>query len=156
MAAAGWNGALVPHRRPCNPSQHLRLIRDNPPIKWIYDLGWGGWEGVWPSTHYDIVVINHHHNIKAFWVPTPSQPLRKTYPLARGVFSDQLNALTLKIVLVWVSRMTFTMAVAMVRLVVCGGVARTAVVRLILGKVGIAGKLFLRRVTFFYFGMNAL
>jgi hypothetical protein len=57
---------------------------------------------------------------------------------------------------VWVSRTTFTTAAAMVRLVVCGEVARTAVVRLILGKVGIAGKLFLRRVTFFYFGMNAL
>ncbi len=44
----------------------------------------------------------------------------------------------------------------MVKLVVCGGVGHTAVVRLILGKVGIAGKLFLRRVTFIYFGMNVL
>ncbi len=56
----------------------------------------------------------------------------------------------------WVSRTTFTMAAAMVRLVVRGGVAHTAVVRSIFGKVGIAGKLFLRRVAFFYFGMNAL
>ena len=95
--------------------------------------------------------------LKLFEGRTPSQPPRKTYPLARGVVPDRSDASALKIV-PRVGLWGTILAGGGHCRVGCACVICSAyrVVRLILGKVGIAGKLFLRRVAFFYFGMHDL
>jgi hypothetical protein len=39
MAAAGGNGPLAPHMRPCAPRRCFELLDDNPPSKQMYFLG---------------------------------------------------------------------------------------------------------------------
>ncbi len=45
MAAAGGNGPLAPHMRPCAPRRRVEWMGDNPPNLWMYSLG--GVEGVY-------------------------------------------------------------------------------------------------------------
>ncbi len=39
MAAAGGNGPLAPHMRPCAPRQCVEWMGNNPPSLWMYSLG---------------------------------------------------------------------------------------------------------------------
>ncbi len=39
VAAAGGNGPLAPHMRPCAPRRRVEWMGDNPPSLWIYSLG---------------------------------------------------------------------------------------------------------------------
>jgi hypothetical protein len=39
MAAAGRNGPLAPHMRPCAPPRCVEWMGDNPPSLWMYSLG---------------------------------------------------------------------------------------------------------------------
>ncbi len=39
MAAAGRNGPLVPHMRPCAPRQRVEWMGDNPPSLRMYSFG---------------------------------------------------------------------------------------------------------------------
>ncbi len=71
MAAAGRNGPLVPHMRPCAPHRCFEWMGDNTPSLRIYF--WGGWGCVWPSKRSFIPAMMLCHNIGVFWGPyTPS------------------------------------------------------------------------------------
>jgi hypothetical protein len=50
MAAAGGNGPLAPHMRPCALRWCVKWMGDNPPSLWTYFLG--GWGCLWPSKHF--------------------------------------------------------------------------------------------------------
>jgi hypothetical protein len=39
MAAAGGNGPLAPHMRPCAPRRRFEWMGNNPPSLWMYSLG---------------------------------------------------------------------------------------------------------------------
>ncbi len=39
MAAAGGNGPLAPHMRPCAPRRRVKWMGDNLPSLWMYSLG---------------------------------------------------------------------------------------------------------------------
>ncbi len=50
MAAAGGNGLLAPHMRPCAPRRRVKWMGDNPPSLRLYC--WGGWGCLWPSKRF--------------------------------------------------------------------------------------------------------
>ncbi len=68
MAAAGRNGPLAPHMRPCAPRQCFKWMDDNPPSLWMY-LGEGDWGCVWPSKRSFVPAMMNHHTIGVFWGP---------------------------------------------------------------------------------------
>ncbi len=75
IAAAGGNGPLAPHMRPCTTCWHVKWMSDNPPSKQIYFLE--GWGCVWPLKCSFVPTMMHYHNIGAFWGPyTSSTPQR--------------------------------------------------------------------------------
>jgi len=72
-AGASNNAPLTPYTRHCAPRHHLRSMGDDPLSKRIYFFG--GWGGVWPSTHSDVTAMHHRQNKGALWGPyTPSTP----------------------------------------------------------------------------------
>ncbi len=71
MAAAGGNGPLAPHMRPCTMWRCLEWMGNNPPSLRMYF--WGCWGCVWPSKCSFVPVTMNCHNIGVFWGPyTPS------------------------------------------------------------------------------------
>ncbi len=71
MAAAGGNGPLMPHMRPCAPCQCFKWMDDNPPS--LRTFFGGGWGCVWPSKCSFVPAMMNCHNIGVFWGPyTPS------------------------------------------------------------------------------------
>ncbi len=50
MAAAGRNGPLAPHMRPCAPRQCVKWMGDNPPS--LRMCFWGGWGCLWLSKRF--------------------------------------------------------------------------------------------------------
>ncbi len=50
MAAAGGNGPLAPHMRPCPLHQCVKWMGNNPPSLGMYFLG--GWGCLWPSKRF--------------------------------------------------------------------------------------------------------
>ncbi len=67
MAAAGRNGSLSPHVRPCAPCWRFEWIGYNPWASRCH-LG-GGWGCVWPSKCSFVLVMMNCHNIGVFWGP---------------------------------------------------------------------------------------
>jgi hypothetical protein len=67
MTAAGRNGPLVPHMRPCAPHRRNVWIGDNRPSKRMQFLGL--LRVCMPSKHSDVVAIHHHWNKGALWGP---------------------------------------------------------------------------------------
>ncbi len=84
MAAAGGNGPLAPHMRPCAPRWRIKWMGDNPPSLQMY-FG-GGSRCLWPSKCFRRWCI--------FTKPEcfEGQP-QKLYPLARGVIAHPFDAL---------------------------------------------------------------
>ncbi len=67
MAAAGRNGPLVPHMRPCALRQRVQWMGDNHRVS-VCNF-WGYWGCAWPSNYSNAVAIG------VFWGPyTPSTP----------------------------------------------------------------------------------
>ncbi len=65
MAAAGGNGPLMPHMRPCTLHRCFEWMWDNPPSLRMY---FGGvWGCVWPSKGSFVPAMMHFHNIRVFW-----------------------------------------------------------------------------------------
>ncbi len=67
MAAAGRNGPLVPHMRPCAPRQRFEWMGNNPLSLQMYFRG--VWGCVWPSKLSFVLAMMHRHNIGVFWGP---------------------------------------------------------------------------------------
>ncbi len=71
MAAAGGNGLLAPHMRPCTLCRCFEWMGKNPLSLQMYF--WGCWGCVWPSKHFFVPAMMNCHNIGVFWGPyTPS------------------------------------------------------------------------------------
>ncbi len=78
MAAAGRNGPLAPHMRPCTSRQRFKWMGDNPPSLQMFFWG-GGWGCLWPSKRSFVPAMMHRHNIGVFWGPyTPSTAAKIT------------------------------------------------------------------------------
>ncbi len=88
MAAAGRNGPLAPHMRPCALPQRFEWMGDIPPSLWMYSLG-------------GLRVFMALKALRGWWIATssecfeghklPQQP-QKVYPLARGVIAHPFDA----------------------------------------------------------------
>ncbi len=68
MAAAGGNGPVAPHMRPCAPRRCVEWMGDNP--RACECILWGGWGCLWPSKRSFVpAMVMNHHNIGVFWGP---------------------------------------------------------------------------------------
>ncbi len=67
MAAAGRNGPLAPHIRPCAPRWCFEWIGYNPQGSRCNILG--VWGCVWPSKRSFAPAMMNRHNIGVFWEP---------------------------------------------------------------------------------------
>ncbi len=112
MAAAGRNGSLTPHMRPCAPCQRFEWMDDNPLSLQMYFLG--GWGCVWPSKHSFVLAMMNRHNIGVFWglYTPPTAP--KIYLLAWGLPPIHLTCWCRAQGLMWGTRGPFLLAAAMV------------------------------------------
>jgi hypothetical protein len=61
MAAAGRNGPLAPHMRPCAPRRRFKWMGDNPPSLRIYSLG--GLRVLWPSKRSGYDELPQHWSV---------------------------------------------------------------------------------------------
>jgi hypothetical protein len=70
MAAAGGNGPLAPHMRPCAPRRRVKWMGDNPPSLRMYC--WGGVEGVYgpQSASGDDASPQNRSVLRAMHTPT--------------------------------------------------------------------------------------
>ncbi len=84
MAAAGVNGPLAPHMRPCAPRRRVQWMADNPQAsRYIF---WGCWGCVWLSNCPFVPAMMYCHSIGVFWGPTDSLNLGTPFKTTRCLF----------------------------------------------------------------------